>query len=134
MFTAPRTAGMYEDSVSAPALKSLRFLSLVSYGIHAFVAVAALLPGVQASVGLLLVAVVIDLWKLGDARGSWLESHFRFRLRTVIAAGLLYAATAPLWILFFVPGWVAWTLISVWFCWRIAKGLLRVLDEAPIDG
>lgn len=120
---------MYEDAESG--LKSLRFLSLVSYGIHAFVAIAALLPGVQASVLLLLVAVAIDLWKLSEVEGTWLESHYKFRLRTVILAGIAYAATSPLWLLLVVPGWIAWTAISVWFCWRIAKGLLRLLDDAP---
>ncbi|MCC6811572.1 MAG: hypothetical protein IT381_29345 [Deltaproteobacteria bacterium] len=121
------------NTVSDPALKSLKFLSFVSYGIHTVVAVAAVLPGVQASVALLLVAVLIDAWKYEEAKGTWLESHFRFRLRTVIMAGMLYAVTSPLWILLFVPGWIAWTLVSIWFCFRIVQGFLRVLDERAFD-
>ena len=48
----------------------------ISYVLHAIVAVSAVLPGVQASVLLLLVAFILDLVKKGDAAGTWQESHF----------------------------------------------------------
>jgi len=101
---------------------SLKTLGHVSYLLHAIVAVSAVLPGVQGSIALLLVAFVIDLVKRGDAVGSWQESHFRWRIRSVIFAGLAYVLTIPLWLLFFVPGWIAWTLISIWFLYRIVRG------------
>ena len=41
--------------------RSLRSVGMVSYILHTIVAVGAVLPGVQASVVLLLVAIVIDL-------------------------------------------------------------------------
>ncbi len=50
-----------------------------------------MLPGVQASVLLLLIAFIIDLVKRDDARGTWQESHFSWRIRTVLWAGVLYA-------------------------------------------
>lgn len=102
--------------------RSLRSVGTISYLLHAIVAVCALLPGVQASVALLLVAVVIDLVKRDDARGSWQASHFSWRLRSVIYAGLAYLLTAPLFLLLFVPGWIAWLLVSVWFLYRIVRG------------
>ena len=111
---------------------SLRSISFISYAMHTVVAVAAVLPGVQASVVLLLVAMVIDLVNLERAKGSWHESHYRYRLRTVMIAGLSYAATAPLWLLFLVPGWAAWTLISLWFAYRVIKGFARLNNEATI--
>lgn len=102
--------------------QNLRAVGIVSYVLHAIVALGALLPGMQVSVLLLLVAVLIDLVKRGDAQGSWQASHFRWRLRSVLFAGLAYALTAPLWLLLLLPGWIAWCLISIWFLYRIVRG------------
>ena len=111
---------------------SLRNIGHISYALHAIVAVAAVLPGVQASVLLLLVAVVIDLLKRGDAAGSWQESHFRWRIRSVLFAGLAYLVTAPLWLMLFLPGWIAWCVISLWFLYRIARGWLALNDRRAL--
>jgi uncharacterized membrane protein len=111
---------------------SLKTVSLMSYALHTVVALAAIIPGVQVSVLLLVVAFILDLAKRGDARGTWLESHFDYRLRTVVIAGLLYAFTAPLWFLLVIPGWVAWGLISLWFAYRIVTGFLRLGDGQPV--
>jgi uncharacterized membrane protein len=108
--------------LDAASERSLRTVGLVSYLLHAVVAVAAVLPGVQASVLLLLVAVLIDLIKRDEARGSWQQSHFSWRLRSVVWAGALYALTSPLFLLLFVPGWIAWALVSIWFLYRIVRG------------
>jgi uncharacterized membrane protein len=108
--------------LDAATERSLRTVGLVSYLLHAVVAVAAVLPGVQASVLLLLVAVLIDLIKRDEARGSWQQSHFSWRLRSVVWAGALYALTSPLFLLLFVPGWIAWALVSIWFLYRIVRG------------
>ena len=59
---------------------------------------------------LLLLAFGLDLFKRDDARGSWQESHFRWRIRSVLWAGGLYLVTAPLWVLFLIPGWIAWAI------------------------
>jgi uncharacterized membrane protein len=107
-------------------LQSLNTLGLVSYLLHLVVAVAAFIPGAQMGVSLLLVAWVIDMVKRGDAVGTWHESHFNWRLRTLAIAGLLYVVTIPLWLVFLLPGMVAWWLISIWFLYRIAKGFLRM--------
>lgn len=106
--------------------RSLRSVGLISYLLHTVVAVGAVLPGVQASVLLLLIAVVIDLLKRGDAAGSWQASHFSWRLRSVAWAGFLYLLTAPLWTLFLVPGWIAWVLVSIWFLYRVLRGWLAM--------
>ena len=118
--------------VVADKQNSLKTVGLISYTLHAIVAVAAVLPGVQVSVGLLLIAILIDLVKRGDAQGTWQESHFRFRINTVLIAGALYLVTAPLWILFIIPGWAAWAMISLWFAYRIIKGFLRLLDNTEV--
>ena len=107
----------------------LKTVGHISYLLHTVVAVAAVLPGAQASVALLLVAFVLDLVKRGDAQGTWQESHFRWRIRTVVIAGLLYLLTAPLWLLFVVPGWMAWTGVSIWFLYRVVRGWLALSDR-----
>ncbi len=102
--------------------QSLKTIGHVSYLLHTVVAVSAVLPGAQASVLLLLIAFILDLVKRDDAAGTWQQSHFSWRIRTVLWAGGLYLITAPLWLLFFVPGWIAWTIISIWFLYRVVRG------------
>jgi len=111
---------------------SLRTVGHVSYALHAIVAVAAVLPGAQVSVLLLVAAFVLDLVKRGDAAGSWQESHFRWRIRSVIFAAILYVVTIPLWLLLFLPGWIAWALISIWFLYRVVRGWLALNDRKPM--
>ena len=108
---------------------SLRTIGHISYLLHAIVAVGAVLPGAQGSVLLLLVAVVLDLVKRDDARGSWQESHFRWRIRSVVIAAVAYAVTAPLWLLLIAPGWIAWGIISLWFLYRVLRGWLALNDR-----
>jgi uncharacterized membrane protein len=117
---------------AATRAENLRTLGIVSYVLHAIVAVGALIPGVQASVLLLLAAFVLDLVKRDEAVGTWQESHFRWRLRSVGWAAALYLLTAPLWLLLVVPGWIAWTGVSVWFVYRIARGWLALHQRRPM--
>ena len=70
--------------------------------------------------------------KRDAARGTWQESHFSWRIRSVLWAGGLYLVTAPLWLLFLVPGWIAWALISLWFLYRIARGWLNLSSNTPM--
>lgn len=100
--------------------------------LHAIVAIGAVLPGAQASVGLLLVAFILDLVKRDEAEGSWQASHFRWRIRTVLAAGLLYLLAAPLWLILIIPGWLAYAAISIWFLYRVIRGWTRFNDKLPM--
>ena len=117
---------MNNDIVTIEPDEGLRTWGWISYLLHLVVAVAAVLPGAQVSIALLVVALVIDLVKRGDAANTWQASHFSWRIRSVMWAGILYLLTAPLWLLFLVPGWIAWGLISVWFLYRIVKGMVRM--------
>lgn len=112
--------------------QSLKTVGHLSYFLHALVAIGAVLPGVQGSVLLLLLAFVIDMVKREDADGTWQESHFRWRIRSVLWAGALYLITAPLWLLFLVPGWIAWIAISLWFLYRIVRGWLNLSSNTPM--
>ena len=120
------------DIVEVPDQQQLKTIGHISYFMHAVVAVGAVLPGVQASVLLLLIAFFLDMFKRDDARGTWQESHFSWRIRSVLWAGGLYLVTAPLWLLLLVPGWIAWAVISIWFLYRIARGWLNLSSNTPM--
>jgi len=111
---------------------SLMTLGHISYLLHAIVAIGAVFPGAQASVTLLLVAFILDLVKRGEAQGTWQESHFSWRIRSVVWAGILYAVTSPLWLLLLAPGWVAWGLISLWFLYRVVRGWVALNNRQPM--
>jgi uncharacterized membrane protein len=117
------------DSEKAQQLKTVGW---VSYLLHLIVAVAAVLPGANVGVALLIIALVIDLVKKGDAVGTWQESHFSWRIRTVIWAGILYVVTIPLWLLFVIPGWIAWGIISIWFLYRIVRGMVAMNNSQAV--
>ncbi|BDT66177.1 hypothetical protein os1_03350 [Comamonadaceae bacterium OS-1] len=111
------------DSEKAQDLKTVGW---VSYLLHLVVAVGAVVPGAQPGAVLLIVALVIDLVKKSEAEGTWQASHFSWRIRSVLWAGVLYVVTAPLWFLFILPGWIAWGLISLWFLYRIVRGMVAM--------
>ena len=117
---------MRNDIVTIEPDEGLRTWGWISYLLHLIVAVAAVLPGAQVSIFLLIVALVIDIVNRGDAANTWQASHFSWRIRSVIWAGILYLLTSWLWLLFIVPGWIAWGLISIWFLYRIVKGMMRM--------
>jgi len=112
--------------------QSLRTIGHISYGLHAIVALGAVIPGFQPSVLLLIAAFIIDLFKRDNAMGSWQESHFSWRIRSVLWAAGLYLVTLPLWFLFVLPGFVAWGLISLWFLYRVVRGWLNLNDRRPM--
>lgn len=117
---------MNEPSQDFERLQSLNTVGTISYVLHLIVAVGALIPGGQFGPVLLIAALILDLVKRPDAEGTWHASHFRWRIRTVVIAAVLYAVTVPLWFLFLFPGWLAWCAISIWFLYRILTGLMRM--------
>ena len=119
--------------LDAQRAEGLKAWGWVSYVLHLIVAVAAVLPAAQPSVLLLMIALVIDLIKRSDANGTWQASHFSWRIRTVLWAGVLYIVTAPLWLLFFFPGWIAWGLVSIWFLYRIVRGMVAMSKDQALN-
>ena len=111
---------------------SLRNIGHISYALHAIVAIAAVVPGTQVSILLLIAAFILDLVKRDDAVGTWQESHFRWRIRSVVFSAIAYVLTIPLWLLFVIPGWIAWGIISIWFLYRVVRGWLALNDRRPM--
>ena len=125
-YSNPTRPDSTQDQATLQKLQSLNTVGTISYILHLIVAVGALIPGGQFGTVLLIVALIIDLVKRSGAEGTWHASHFRWRIRTVVIAALLYAVTVPLWFLFILPGWIAWALISIWFLYRIVSGMVRM--------
>lgn len=124
---------MSRDITTFEPDKGLKTWGWLSYILHLIVAVAAVVPGAQVSALLLIIALIIDLVKRGDAVNTWQASHFSWRIRTVLWAGLLYLVTAPLWFLLLLPGWIAWTLVSIWFLYRIVLGMVRMNADRGVE-
>lgn len=77
-----------------------------------------------------IVAVVIDYVKRDDARGTWLESHFAWQIRT-FWWGLLWAVIGV--ILFVVViGWFVLVADAIWIIYRIVKGWLNLAEGKPV--
>ena len=75
-----------------------------------------------------------DLAKRPDAAGAWQQSHFTWRIRSVLWAAGLYLLTAPLWLLLLVPGWIAWGVISIWFLYRVVRGWMKLNANEAMPG
>lgn len=71
-----------------------------------------------------LVGVIINYVKLDEIRGTWIEPHFRWQIRT-FWIGLLWTVigviTTPL-----IIGWFILLGISIWIIYRIVKGALAL--------
>ena len=111
--------------------QSLKTIGHISYFMHAVVAVGAVLPGVQASVLLLLIAFFLDMFKRDDARGTVYESHFRFQTRSFwwFVLWFVVLLVPTLLTIGFVPFFV---VAQVWFAYRMIKGWLRVVDRREV--
>jgi uncharacterized membrane protein len=112
--------------------RSLKTVGTISYVLHLIVAVGAVIPSFQPGIALLVIAFIIDLVKKDEAAGTWQASHFAWRIRSVLIAGVLYVVTIPLWLLFVFPGWIAWVLISIWFLYRVIRGWLALNGNQPM--
>lgn len=112
--------------------RSLKTVGTISYLLHLIVAVGAVIPSFQPGIALLVIAFIIDIVKKDEAAGTWQASHFSWRIRSVLWAGALYLVTIPLWLLFVLPGWIAWVLISIWFLYRVIRGWLNLNGNQPM--
>lgn len=101
--------------------KSLKTLTTVVYALQA----AGFLVGITW-----IVAVVIDYVKRDEAKGTWLESHFSWQIRT-FWWGVLWGVVGAITFLV-VIGWFILAADTVWIIYRIVKGWLYLNDNKPI--
>jgi uncharacterized membrane protein len=85
-----------------------------------------------------IIAVIINYVKRSDVRGTWLESHFTWQIRTFWFALAWAVAVAlvsiPLTLIVVGIGtWIAGMfLLGVWAIYRIARGWLRLKGHEPM--
>jgi uncharacterized membrane protein len=77
-----------------------------------------------------IVAIVLDYVKRDDAAGTWLESHYRWQIRT-FWWGLLWAVIGGLTAVV-VVGFVVLAAAAIWIIYRIAKGWLYLSENRPL--
>ena len=103
-------------------LASLKTLNHVTYALYAL---SLLGFGTTA-----IVAIVLNYIKRDEARGTWLESHFSWQIRTFWWSVVWLVVGGLTWII--LIGWVVWGVAFVWFVYRIAKGWLNLNDGKPM--
>ena len=83
-----------------------------------------------------IIAVVINYLKRGEARGTFLESHFRWQIRTFWFALLWCLIGAFLFVTFIgIPLALAvFFAAGVWVIYRIARGWLALRERKPMYG
>jgi uncharacterized membrane protein len=81
-----------------------------------------------------IAAVVLNYVKRGDARGTWVESHYRWQIRTFWFA-LLWFCVGWLFIVTIIGAIVGIPILialTVWLIYRIARGWMRLGDRRPM--
>lgn len=111
------------------------------YLLHAFSILTGIL-GTATVVGAFLtgwpsiIAVILNYLKRNEVRGTWLESHFRWQIRTfwfgvlwIVLCALFVIGTLGIGILI---AWIPVLILSIWFIYRIIRGWLALNDRRPM--
>jgi len=127
------TAGTSTDSLVTwtHVIYLLHALSLLTGILGAATVVGAFLIGWPS-----IIAVILNYVKRGEARGTWLESHFRWQIRT-FWFGLLWVSLCILFVVMtlglgILVAWLPLTIITVWFIYRIVRGWLALNERRPM--
>lgn len=107
-----------ENAASSEVEKSGKTITTIIYALYA----ASFLVGISA-----IVAIVMNYVKKDDVAGTFLESHFRWQIRT-FWFGLLWCLVGGLTFVFII-GWFVLIANAIWFIYRIVKGWLNLNDN-----
>ena len=133
------------DVIADPTLTRLReglvTLTHVMYGLHAFSAVMGILTPALIVTSFLtgwpsIIAVIINYVKRDEVRGTWLESHFSWQLRTFWYALLWLVVLFLLFItlvgiLLAIPVGLG---VGIWIIYRLARGWMTLAQMKPVQG
>ena len=117
-------------------------LTYLIYGLHLFSAVNGVLTSAFIVTAFLsgwpsIIAVLLNYIKREDTRGTYLDSHFRWQIRTFWFALLWLVAGAIL--VFTIIGiplaWVLIMIIGLWVLYRMMRGVAQLMNQQamPID-
>jgi uncharacterized membrane protein len=85
-----------------------------------------------------IIAVILSYLKRGEARGTWLESHYAWAIRTfwLALAWALAVTLVSIPLAIIVVGIATWVLglflLGLWAIYRVARGWLRLKDGQPM--
>lgn len=113
----------------------------VIYALHAFSLLAGIF-GAATVVGAFLtgwpslIAVVLNYVKRSEVRGTWLESHFTWQIRT-FWYGVLWIGLCGLFVVLtlgvgILVAWLPAVAVGFWFIYRIARGWMRLRAGRPM--
>ncbi len=121
--------------------QSLITVTHVIYGLHAASLITGIITAATVVAAFLtgwpsLIAVILNYVKRGEAHGTWLESHFRWQIRT-FWFGLLWVALCLVFIVAtlgvgLLIAWLPLGVVGLWFIYRVARGWLRLNDRRPM--
>ena len=108
-------------------------LTHVIYGLHAFSAVTGMISPAMILTAFLtgwpsIIAVILNYVKRSEVRGTWLDSHFSWQIRTfwfallwLAIGGVLFATVIG------IPfAIVLWLATGIWVLYRIIRGWLAL--------
>ena len=106
------------DVISVPARaddarQGLTLLTHVLYGLHTLSWFSA---GIFS-----VVAIIINYVKRPDLPDDFFRSHFRWQARSFWFTLLWLLLASPLWLLV-IPGWLAYSVIGLWYLYRFIRG------------
>jgi len=125
--------------MNAAPREGLERLTHIIYGLHAFSAVMGVISSAAVVTAFLtgwpsILAVILNYAKRRDVRGTYLESHFRWQIRTFWFAVLWVVIAVCLFVTIIgIP--IAWLLVVVtglWVLYRIGRGWLALNDARGI--
>jgi uncharacterized membrane protein len=118
---------------------SLVQLTHIIYGLHAIAVLVGVTSAATVAGGFVfglpsLIAVFINYLKRSDVNGTWLESHFRWQIRTFWFT-LLWLVVYGLLIVTIIGITIAWILIAIlglWVGYRVIRGWVALADARPV--
>ena len=111
----------------------------IMYGLHALSAFGGLL-GAATIVGSFLfgwpsiIAVIINYVTRGNVRGTWLDTHWRWQLRTFwLAAAWALAALVLVFTIIGIPfAWLILGVLGLWLLYRVVRGWAALVSRNPM--
>jgi uncharacterized membrane protein len=129
-YPAPASTNSTTESRQPPATGAL--VAYILFGIAALVGFAG--HGFLSVVG--IVGVILAYVSRGDSRGTWVESHLTWLIRTFwwsllwnVLGGLVVLGTL---FLGYPIAWVIWVATAIWVIYRVVRGFLLFNDRRAI--
>lgn len=114
-------------------------LTYLIYGLHLFSAVNGVLTSAFVVTAFLsgwpsILAVLLNYVKREATRGTYLESHFRWQIRTFWFALLwLFVGAILVFTIIGIPlAWILVVVIGLWVLYRMLRGVARLIDQEPM--